>query len=450
MTTAEARQPQRPRPAFGRDVALLTAIRLASVGAGFLTNVIGARVLGGSAMGAAGVAMTVATISALVANGGLNIAAIYFLGRRPAERAEIVRYSVTLGLGAAAVAGFLVGVAAPILAGLFVDLPGELFVAAAVLAAAIIGFELTGSLVLGLDRRDAYLRVQSIEGLGSLAATAAIVFLVSATAAGYVAAAAFAYLAAAAYATFVAGRTVRAGLLGFSGRFAREALALGLRGQAGNILQYLNLRLDLLLIPLFADLRAAGIYLVAVRMSEVVTQVASAGAAFLFPAVARDEEGSVELTQRTTRLTLAVVIVIGAVIAVGADLLLTGFFGREFGAGATALRISMVAMVPLSITRLLASDLKGRGRPGIVSIGAAVALVATVVFNLLLIPAMGIEGAAIASLIAYALGACVLMAAFRRLAEASPWSLLPRASDFGRLWEVGIAWAAGLRGSTRT
>ena len=144
------------------------------------------------------------------------------------------------------------------------------------------------------------------------------------------------------------------------------------------------------------------------------------------------------------------ILVIGAVIAVGADLLLTGFFGREFGAGATALRISMVAMVPLSITRLLASDLKGRGRPGIVSIGAAVALVATVVFNLLLIPAMGIEGAAIASLIAYALGACVLMAAFRRLAEASPWSLLPRASDFGRLWEVGIAWAAGLRGSTRT
>ncbi len=449
MTRVQPGQPEHRRPAFGRDVAVLTVIRLASVGAGFLTNVIGARVLGGSAMGAAGVAMTVATISALVANGGLNIASIYFLGRRPTDRADIVRYAFTLGLCAAALAIVLVGVATPVLAEKFPGLPAELLVAAAALAAAIIGFELTGSLVLGLDRRDAYLRVQSIEGIGSLAATAAIVLLVSATAAGYVAAAAIAYLAAAAYATMAVRRTVGPRLLGFSAAFARDALALGLRGQAGNVLQYLNLRLDLLLIPLFVDLRAAGVYLVAVRMSEVVTQMASAGAAFLFPAVARDEQGSAELTLRTTRLTLAVVVVVGTLIAIGADVFLNTFFGREFGAGASALRISMIAMVPLSITRLLASDLKGRGRPGIVSIGAAVALTATVAFNLLLIPAMGIEGAATASLLAYALGAVVLMAAFRRLAGASPWGLFPRAADFGQLRDVGIAWIWGRIGSDR-
>jgi stage V sporulation protein B len=445
MDQADAERARTSRPAFGRDVALLTIVRLASVGAGFLTSVLAARILGASAVGAAGVAMTIATVSALVCNGGLNIAAIYFLGRRPHERREIVRHTFTLGLVAGALAILLVAASAPIIAGLIPALPAELFVAAAVLAASIIGFELGGSLVLGLDLRGMYLRVQSVEGIGSLVTTAVILLAVSPTSTGFVAAAAMAYLAAALYATLTVRRSVGTGLLGFDARFSREAIGLGLRGQVGNVLQFLNLRLDLLLIPLFVDLGAAGVYLVAVRMSEVVSQVASASAAFLFPAVARDDPSATELTERTIRLTLAVVILIGLVIAAAADILLSVFFGSVFQAGSSALRITMLAMIPLALTRLLASDVKGRGRPGLVSIAAAISLVATIGCNLLLIPVMGIEGAAVASLLAYSLGAAVLMVAFARLTGTPSRRLFPGPRDFAAIASVAARLLAGAR-----
>jgi len=274
---------------------------------------------------------------------------------------------------------------------------------------------------------------QVIEGIGSLLLVAMLFAIGATTAAGYVGGTALAALLAALFALVATRRVVDGLSLAFDARFAREALALGLRGQIGNVVQLLNLRLDLLLVPLFVDLRAAGIYLIAVRMSEVVSQVASAAAAFLFPAVARLEPGQTRLTEETVRITLVVVIAGGLVIAILAPVLLGLFFGSAYVAGTAALRITMVAMVPLAIQRLIASDLKGRGRPGLVSISATFALGATVVGDVALIPAFGIEGAAVASFVAYSTGAAVMLIMYRRVTGASLARLIPSPVDVRRL-----------------
>ena len=415
---------------FGRDIALLALVRLAATAAGFLTSVLAARVLGPTALGAAAVGLTFATIAALLSNGGLNISSIYFLGRRPAERRLITHWSFTLGLCATALAVGLVLLAAPVLApSVFGAGHADLALAAALVAAGIVSFELSGSLLLGLERRTAYLISQVIEGIGSLLLVTLMFVGVAATSAGYLLGAALAALLAAAFATVIAQQTVGGRLVAFNGRFARESLALGLRGQIGNVLQILNLRLDLLLVPLFVDLRAAGIYLIAVRMSEVVSQIASAASAYLFPAVSRLDVGHTGLTERTVRITLLVVLASGLVIALLAPLLLEVFFGHDYAAGAGALRITMLAMIPLALNRLMAGDMKGRGRAGLVSVSAGCALVTTVAFDLLLIPQFGIEGASAASLIAYSTGAAVLLVAYRRVTGSPLRLLVPTVAD---------------------
>jgi len=427
-------------------VAVLTTVRLAAVGAGFLTSVLAARVLGTSQLGAAGVALTIGAIAALVANGGLNIASTYFLGRRPHERRVIAHRVLTLGLAASLLAAALVlFVVRPFADRIFDQDALALVSATAVLAAGIVGFEVGGAILLGLDRRKPYVITQVIEGLGSFVLTAAIFVFVSPTAEGMVIAAGLAFLVAALFAASVAQRTVGGWIFGFDARFTREALALGLRGQAGNILQFLNLRLDLLLVPLLMDLRAAGLYLIAVRMSEVVTQTASAAAAFLFPAVSRSGVNQTELTERTMRVTLIVVIAAGAAIALAGEVLLETFFGPQFGAATGALRITMFAMVPLSISRLLAGDMKGRGRAGLVSISAATALIATLLLDLLLIPRYGIEGAAVASLLAYSAGAATLLAAYTRVTGAPLRRLIPTMADVATIASVVRRLAPGDR-----
>src|SRR5688500_10806339 len=84
--------------------------------------------------------------------------------------------------------------------------------------------------------RPADLRTQGIEGLGSLALLVVLFVLVAPTASTYVLSAALAFFLAAAWAVLIVRRVVGGGLLRLDRVLAREALALGLRGQIGNVL----------------------------------------------------------------------------------------------------------------------------------------------------------------------------------------------------------------------
>jgi O-antigen/teichoic acid export membrane protein len=277
-----------------------------------------------------------------------------------------------------------------------------------------------------------------VEALSSLALTALILVAISRSATGFLAAAAIGYWAGALAAAFLARRQLGPLPLGVRRSFAGEALGIGLRGQVGNILQYLNLRLDLLLVPALLNLASAGVYLVAVRISEVLTQVSSSSAAFLFPHVAAQaERDATATTERATRMTLVVVVLGGLPLLLLAEPILSLAFGDEFVGGAGALRIMLVAMLPLSLVRIMAGDLKGRGRPGTVSLAALTALVATVVLDLLLIPLLGIEGAALASLLTYSTSAAMLLVIYRRLTGGSLRALVPATSDLRSLLAMG-------------
>lgn len=412
-------------------MALLTLVRVASVFAGFLTSVLGARLIGEAGLGIVGAATTIATIGAIVSSGGLNIAAVYYLGHRPAESRQIVGWVSTQALVVVAVAALLVAaIGLPIGPAVLGSRSLFLLAATAVLAGGIVGFELAGGILLGIHERAAYVWIQLLEAFGSLALTAVILFWVSRGATGYLVAAAIGYWLGIGLALWQTRRTLGGFRLGLSRRFTRDALAMGLRGQAGNVLQFLNLRLDLLLVPALLNLAQAGIYLIAVRVSEVVGQLATSSASFLFPQVASQADlGETVTTEQTIRLTIIFVIGSALPLAILAEPLLLVAFGPGFVAGAWTVRVTLLAMIPLSVVRVLAGDLKGRGRPGLVSLASLLSLGATVAFDLGLIPILGILGAAIASLITYSVSAAALLAIYRRVTGGSMLALLPRVAD---------------------
>jgi stage V sporulation protein B len=423
---------------FGAAVALLTVVRAVSVVAGFLTSVIAARLIGADGLGLAGSAFTIATAGALVSSGGLNIAAIYYLGRRPGEQRQVVARILTLGSVAVLIAMAVVVVGSLLLrSAVLGGADGPVIGAAAALGGAILLFELFGGVLLGLHLRTTYIAVQAIEALGALALTALLLVAVDPSAASYLAAAAIAYAASALVGTWAVLRHLGPIRPDYSRAFAREALGMGLRGQVGNVLQYVNLRLDLILVAALLDLRWAGIYFVAVRVSEVVTQVATSAAAFLFPQVAaQTERRSTQLTEQVTRLTILTVLAGGLVLGILAEPLLRIAFGDDFVAGTGAVRLTLLAMLPLTVTRLLSGDLKGRGRPGLVSWAASAGLVATASLDLLLIPWLGIVGAALASVLSYGAVAIFLLVAYRRITDSPTIALVPRWSDVQLLAEL--------------
>jgi O-antigen/teichoic acid export membrane protein len=406
-------------------------VRFLTVGAGFLTSVVGARLLGADGLGAAGIAVALATVAGVVGNGGINISTIYLLGQRQADARPVLAALIPI-----AVAGALLAAALLLIAGVAigpaVGLDGrtDLFLAGAILAASTVLYEFVGAVVLGLGQTRSYVTSELVRGAGTLMITAVVLVALLRTDVGFVAASATAILAAAA---LNARRIVS--VLGIVAPqvdppLANEALGIGLRGQVGNILQLMNLRLDQLLVPAFLSLSSAGIYLIAVRISEALAQVGSAAASLIFPEVARQADArDTSLTERAVRATTVLIAAAGIGLGLLAEPFLAIAFGQEFAEGSLALRLLLVAMLPLSIARILAGDLKGRGRPGTVSVAMGIAAVVTIGLDVLLIPRFGIAGAAAASVVAYALSAAVLGASFVRLTGADARALVPGPSD---------------------
>lgn len=432
---------------FGTQVAFLAAARLSSVLAFFGVSVVGARLLSPEALGSAAVGQTVGMIAGLAANAGINISTIYFLQQRREERPSLVRNLVAIAIGAGATAVLLVLLAAPIVFGLVIERTDwALLGAAAALGATMIGFEFSGALLLGLERPGRFTMLELIRGWGSLLGVGLLLIGPLRTDAGLVIGLALGYAAAAVMGlgwTWQAGMSLAPRL---DPTFTRSALGFGLRGQIGNVFQFLGVRLDLLLVPALLDLRSAGIYFVAVRISDVVGQAATAASSLVFPRVAAlKDRRQTDLTERVTRLTLWLVTATALVLALAGELILRVAFGPDYVGGAVVLPILLLAVLPLSTGRILAADLKGRGRPELVSIAALVTVGATFALQLVLIPLLGLRGAGLAAALAHTSSVVVLLLAYRAVTGGRLSALVPRPSDIGDM----IATARSLRGSGR-
>lgn len=222
----------------------------------------------------------------------------------------------------------------------------------------------------------------------------------------------------------------------FRRQAAVRAIRFGLVGEAGTLLQLVVYRLDVLIVTALLGFGALGLYAVAFTLSELLWQVPNAAALVLFPRVASERGDTAALTARLVRLTSALLLVEAAAGAFMAPILIPWVFSERFVAAVPAFWILLPGGVVLGAAKLISAHLTGRGRPQQPALATAVAFILTVVLDLALIPRMGINGAAVASTIAYTASATVLWAAFVR-DTGSPWQamLIVRRDD----WRFAIA-----------
>jgi polysaccharide pyruvyl transferase CsaB len=425
-------------------------VRFLSMVGGFAASVLGARLLGAEGMGAVATALTIAMLGAVILSGGLGLAAIYYLSGRSGDPATAVGRILVLG-GIAIVLDLVVIWVLGVALSATEPIAGSALIMAAPLSAAILAFDLGGAIMLGLAAEHAYIWIQVAEALLGLVVTALVLVFVAATPAGFVFATLLGYIGGAVLAVAMIRRRVGSIVLGWDSSFARQLLRFGVRGQIGNVMSFLNTRLDLLLVSGLVGLTAAGLYYVAVRISEAVLLVAQAGGTLLYPRVAAQADR--RATHTTEALVRATLVVVG-LGALGVVLLGEPFievvFGKSFGEASWAARIVALSMLPFALHRLLAGDLRGRGRPGLVSASSGIALVATVVLDVALIPPFGIAGAAVASLIAYSIAAGAMLVLFVRATGMSARDLIPTWRDVVVLARRGVGMLYVLRVAARS
>lgn len=230
---------------------------------------------------------------------------------------------------------------------------------------------------------------------------------------------------------------------------ARESmlptLSFAMRGQFGLVASFFNYRLDVFIVNYFLNSAQVGLYALGVIISEALWQIPTAAALALFPRTARTiDEGATEFTCLIVRQVLVIASFGAAAIGIGSSLFLPLVFGEQFRPSIAIVWLLLPGTVALSLGRVAASDLSGRGKSEYSSVFSIVALVVTMILDLTLIPRLGIQGAAIASTAAYSTNAILLLTALKFELQVT-WSdlLLPKPQEWTcylRAWSRFREW----------
>lgn len=218
-----------------------------------------------------------------------------------------------------------------------------------------------------------------------------------------------------------------------------SSLSLGLRGMFGNLATFFNYRLDVFVVNYFLDTTQVGLYAIAVLVSEALWQIPQAAAVALLPRTARTlDEGATQFTCIVLRQVIIISSVSGAIIALLCPIVIPSLFGVKFAPSVPVIWWLLPGVVALSTAKVISADLAARGKPEYSMIFAFVTLLVTVGLDFLLIPRMGISGAALASSVSYTLDSELLLLTLKYKFRI-PWKelLVPSQSEFG-LYQV--AW----------
>ena len=194
----------------------------------------------------------------------------------------------------------------------------------------------------------------------------------------------------------------------------KPTLSYGLRGQLGNLATFFTYRFDVFIVNYFLDSAQLGYYALGVVISEALWQFPQAVASAICPRTART--GRDEATRFTCFVMRQVFLISclgGAAIAVASPLMIPLVFGASFKPSVQVIWWILPGTVALSLAKVACSDLAGRGKNGYSSVISLICLAITLGLDWVLIPRIGIRGAALASSVAYTIDAVLILTALR-------------------------------------
>ena len=193
-----------------------------------------------------------------------------------------------------------------------------------------------------------------------------------------------------------------------------EVITYSFPSYLANMAQFLNYRLDIFFVSYFVGVKGVGLYSLAVGIAQLLWLVSGATSQVLYPDVAAsaDRVSAQQRTARVARLSLWLSIALAGGLALGGNVLLPLVYGSAFRESVPALMWLLPGVTIFSVTNVVASYLAGIGKPHLNFATSLVGLVVTVVLDFVLIPWLGIIGAAIASTLSYLATTLAIIAIF--------------------------------------
>ena len=415
-----------PPDSVARGSILFFGASVISAAGFFVASVVLARELGPAGRGSVAFATVAALLTARLVKVGFGQATSVLAAERPASRgmllSNLLGFSLVSGLaGAAVVVGslLLLGVQP---AGVGVE--ASVLLAVAILAASLVddGF------LIGCGRLRAAAAISASGGWLYAVFVLAVAGLAGMRVETALAAWIAAHLLWAALLASIGARV--AGLRAPDVRLLVESVRFGLRAWSGSVSQFLNARLDQILVGVIASSATLGIYSVAVNAAEVLLFLPNAVATALLPTLVRvgPDGGALERTLRTFRSSLLVTFATILVAGVAGGILIPIVFGEAFRGSVEPFLLLLPGALGYVALSIFASSLLAARSPGLASTSRVTALGLGLALDLALIPLLGASGAAAAASAAFIAGGASAVVLYRRRARFR-WSALVPARD---------------------
>ncbi|MFO0703093.1 MAG: flippase [Candidatus Andersenbacteria bacterium] len=412
------------------------ATRIWGAFVGIVVSIIIARTLGPQGKGIYSLLLLVPTLLLTFGNLGLNVSNVYFYGKRGAKASDLAANSfwAALVLGLLAVGAF--ALLSPLLAPRFyADVPAGFMLASVATVPAQLLNQYVANLLLATRRTWLFNLANALQ-LTVLLANAVVSLLILHQ--GLVATVYIADISVVVGTILMVLFYVRyEGLaLRFKLALFKETLLFGLKGYFANVIQFLNYRVDMLMLSAFMGATAVGAYSIGVNFAETLWYVPTSIGTVLFPHVANSTlEVANVTTARASRQTFLLMTLASGAVAAAAPWLVPKLFGTQFASSVVALWWLLPGVLIFSIAKIIGNDFAGRGYVVVNGMVSAAALVLNVTLNLFLIPRYGIVGASISSTISYTVATVLLVSLFAREAKVRWWHLVwPNRQDVKELY----------------
>ncbi len=199
---------------------------------------------------------------------------------------------------------------------------------------------------------------------------------------------------------------------GLDRRLLSRMLSFGLRSYVQVATAHLLLRVSVYLVQWFLGPAQTAFYALGMHFTELVLEIPQAIGLVLYPKLAAlPEEEIHRLTAQTCRRTLMITVPAAIALALVGPWIIVLWYGAPYAPAGEPLPWAAAGVAMMSIFVIITRDFTARSKQRVNTAAGLVALATNVALSLVLIPRLGIVGAAMATALAY-IGACAILIGF--------------------------------------
>jgi O-antigen/teichoic acid export membrane protein len=412
------------RSTMGRNMSMTLVRQITAAATQLLVVVLIARQLGPEGNGFYSMAVLLPTMMANFLNLGVSPATVYYVSRSEYAINLVLKENSRLALWLSLL-GLVVMVPMVLFWGgsLFPGIPKDLLYISLALFPVSLFLAFTSAVLQGLEEFKAFNFSILLPPVVTLLGAIFSFYVIDGGIRGVLIAFIAGQLAALLTVFFFVRKYISGSLLDVEGkkhescRYRSRIFGYGWKAHLSNIITFVNYRADIFLVNFYISPVATGLYIVAVQIAEKIWIPSQAASTVLLPrlsAMADTPEERLALTKKGFWVVAVITALASLVALVTLYYLIDIIFGYQYREALPALIFLMPGIVFWAGSRVQANCIAAAGKPEWNMYTSVAVLLINLLANVVLIPVMGISGAAVATTVAYTFDALIKSALVKK------------------------------------